>query len=127
MCQWAKKGRLKLDDGFMTPETFKWKLVERDPTLSALIPRVERLILKRGEDTGSNYEFVQSWARKGQVSPEDMIYSSYTQLWARVSDLPSIMEHIPDQVIQQHKEKQKRRKNFSNFDPSSEKKFIEFL
>ena len=82
ICEWAQSGRIKLNDHYSTPQTRGWREVRRDPTLSGLIPKRERLLLKRGDEEYSapNYEVIQDWARRGQVSPDDMIYSSYTQL-----------------------------------------------
>ena len=111
ICEWAQAGRLKLNDQYSTPQTRELREVRRDPTLSGLIPKRERLLLKRGdrEYSAPNYEVIQDWARRGQVSPDDMIYSSYTQLWARVSDLPSITQLIPEYVIKLNDERSLRR------------------
>ena len=116
ICEWAQVGRLKLTDQYSTPQTRGWREVRRDPTLSGLVPKRERLILRRGsqEYSAPNYEVIQDWARRGQVSPDDMIYSSYTQLWAKVSDLPSITQLIPDYVIQRNAERAHRRGSISH-------------
>lgn len=112
LCQWAREGRIKLGDEFHTPSTSSWRAVSRDPTLSGLIPKRERLILKRGDQKfgAPDYELIQKWAAQGQVSPEDLIFSSYTQLWARVTDLPSIMKHIPSRIIVKTEERAQRRR-----------------
>lgn len=111
LCEWATQGRIKPSDRFMTPESSKWRDVEREPTLLSLIPHRERIILRRGDHTykASGYEMIQIWAAKGQVSPDDQVYSSYTQLWTSVRDLPSIMEHIPKIVLDKTEALHKRR------------------
>ena len=116
LCEWAAQGRIKPDDRFMTPESSTWREVEREPTLISLIPHRERLLLKRGDQTykASGYEMIQTWAEKGQVSPDDQLYSSYTQLWTRVSELPNIMKHMPQLVLQKFEAKQSRRQTMSN-------------
>ena len=121
LCQWASQGRLKLSDEFITPENAQWRLVEREPTLSALIPQRERLVLKRGDHTyrAPNYELIQQWASRGQVSPEDLIYSSYTQLWTSVNDLANIMKYIPEEVIKKTADRQTRRRGVAEYQGSS--------
>lgn len=121
LCQWASQGRLKLSDEFITPENAQWRLVEREPTLSALIPQRERLVLKRGDHTyrAPNYELIQQWASRGQVSPQDLIYSSYTQLWTSVKDLANIMKYIPEEVIKKTADRQARRHGVAEYQVSS--------
>lgn len=111
LCQWARDGRLKLSDEYKTPENSQWRSIEREPILSSLIPERERLILKRGDVTyrAPNYELIQEWAKRGQVSPEDMVYSSYTQLWTSVSELDTIMKCIPATVITKLAQNKQRR------------------
>ena len=113
LCQWAREGRLKLSDEYKTPENHQWRSIQREPVLSSLIPERERLILKRGEASyrAPNYELIQEWAKRGQVSPEDMVYSSYTQLWTPVSELGTIMKCIPDAVISKLAQKKERRRD----------------
>ncbi len=113
LCQWAREGRLKLTDEYKTPESPQWRLVQRDPMLSSMIPEREQLILKRGDATyrAPNYELIQEWAKKGQVSPDDMVYSNYTQLWTAVSEIEAIMQCIPQLVITKLEQKKARRKN----------------
>lgn len=119
LCDWASSGRVKPDDDFMTPESSQWRQVKREPTLSILIPHSERLLLKRGDQTykAQSNEMLQEWAAKGQVSPDDLVYSTYTQLWTRVSDLPSLMNCIPELVHEKMRERQIRRHNVSLLTP----------
>ncbi|MAD61660.1 MAG: hypothetical protein CMH49_09170 [Myxococcales bacterium] len=113
LCQWAREGRLKLSDEYKTPESHQWRSIQREPVLSSLMPERERLILKRGEASyrAPNYELIQEWAKRGQVSPEDMVYSSYTQLWTPVSELGTIMKCIPDAVMAKLAQKKERRRD----------------
>ncbi|MBU0550701.1 hypothetical protein KKF91_03260 [Myxococcota bacterium] len=106
--QWAKDGRVLPADMIYAPDLQAWR---RADTLEALAGAFERRAeakgeakqqfwLKKGKENypAASLEVVLSWAREGNIAPQDMIFHPQLGRWLQAGDSPTICDLLPAKV-----------------------------